>query len=146
MSVYFTFNATLFPRGTFKNTQQFKEEVTKNDFVLMVLNKGIDNELFYQLGLIAGVGKPIIVLIPEKIKSVDTFIAKVATVTTNKKLAFTALKLFSVIKSGEYLEIDDKKEKPIIDELLRAIKEKPLFIPEFELDKPKLPSRREERL
>jgi hypothetical protein len=146
MSEYFTFNTTLFPRGTFKNTQQFKEDVTKNDFVLMVLNKGIDNELFYQLGLIAGMGKPIIVLIPEKIKSVDTFIPKVATVTINKKLAFTAFKLFSVIKSGESLEIDDKKEKPIIDELLRGIKEKPLFIPEFELDKTKLLDLSEERL
>lgn len=91
-------------------------------------------------------GKPIIVVISEKIEHVDTFIAKVATVTTSKKLAFTVLKLFSVIKSGESLEIDDKKEKPIIDELLRGIKDKPLFIPEFELDKPKLPSLREEML
>lgn len=108
MSDYFKFNITSFPRGKFKNTPKFKEDINKNDFVLMELDEDIDGELFYELGLIAGMGKPVIVLVSRDVNSFNKFIPKVATITSYRKLAFVALKLFSVIKSGESLEIEDK--------------------------------------
>ncbi len=135
MSEYFKFNVTSFPRGRFKNTPKFKEEVKNNDFVLMELNKDIGNELLYELGLVSGMEKPIIIFISKNINSLNRFIPKVATVISNLKHAFTALKLFSVIKSGESLAIRDKTEKSAIDELIHGFKERPLFISQFELDK-----------
>ena len=138
MSEYFTFNTTSFQRGDFENSQKFKEEVKKNDFALMVLNKDINNELFYELGIVAGLGKPVMVLISKKIKFFDEYITKIATVTSDKELVFSALKLFSVIKSGESLEIKSKKEKSTIDELLQGLKEKPIIISGLELDELKL--------
>ena len=138
MSEYFTFNTTSFPRGDFENSRKFKEEVKKNDFTLMVLNKDINNELFYELGIVAGLGKPVMILISKKIKSFDEFIIKIATVTSDKELVFSALKLFSVIKSGESLEIKSKKEKSTIDKLLQGLKEKPIIISGLELDELKL--------
>lgn len=138
MSEYFTFNTTSFPRGDFENSQKFKDEVKKNDFALMVLDKDINNELFYELGIVAGLGKTVMVLISEKIKSFDAFIAEIVTVTSDKELVFSALKLFSVIKSGESLEIKNKKEKSTIDKLLQELKEKPIIISGLELDELKL--------
>lgn len=108
ISDYFKFSITSFPRGKFKNTPEFKEEVKKKDFVLMELNEDIDDELLYELGLVAGMGKPITVLISGDINQFNKFIPKIATVITDRKLVFTALKLFSVIKSGESLAIEDK--------------------------------------
>lgn len=108
MSDYFKLNTTSFPRGKFKNTPKFKEEVKKNDFVLMELIEDIDDELLYELGLVAGMGKPIIVLISGNINSFNKFIPKVATITADQGVAFTALKIFSVIKSGESLTVEDK--------------------------------------
>ena len=135
MSEFFKFNITSYPRGSFKNSQYFKEEIKKNDFVLMVVDKNINDELLYELGVIAGVGKPIIILTSEKVQTSKRFVKKIATTTSDKELAFTALKLFSVIKSGESLEIEDESEKSAIEELMQGFKEKPLFIPDFEFGK-----------
>ena len=135
MSEYFKFSITSYPRGSFKNSQLFKEEIKKNDFVLMVVDKNINDELLYELGVIAGVGKPIIILTSEKVQTSKRFVKKIATTTSDKELAFTALKLFSVIKSGESLEIEDESEKSALQELIQGFKEKPLLIPDFKFDK-----------
>jgi hypothetical protein len=74
----------------------------------MELNKDIDGELLYELGLVAGMEKPIIVLVSGSINSFNKFIPKVATITSDQRAAFTVLKIFSIIKSGESLAIEDK--------------------------------------
>jgi hypothetical protein len=107
MSDYFKFDVTSFPRGKFKNTPKFKEDVKKNDFVLMKLNEDIDGELLYELGLVTGIEKPIAVLVSGDTDSFNKFIPKVAIITSDQMTAFTILKLFSIIKSGESLIIED---------------------------------------
>lgn len=108
MSDYFKFNTTSFPRGKFENIPKFKEEVKKNDFVLMELKEDIDGELLYEVGLISGAEKPIIVLVSGNVDSFNKFIPKVAIITSDQRAAFTVLKIFSVLKSGELSTVEDK--------------------------------------
>jgi hypothetical protein len=93
-------------------------EATK--FVLVIVDNNLGERLSFEIGLAYTAGKPIVLVVPGDLAKLNPLVLKAATVTQKLDTAIMVLRLFSIIKSGEILEVGiDEKEK--IKSFLKSI-------------------------
>lgn len=96
----------------------------------MLVDNNVDEMLSFEMGLAYTAGKPVVLFVPGDISNVNPIFSKAATITQKLEYAIMILRLFSIIKSGEILEVG-KDEKEKIADFLKTIER-------FEIPQPKI--------
>ena len=94
--------------------------VEKNDFILILVETNVDERVSFEMGLAYTAGKPVVLLVSGDISNINPIFSKAATITQKLDYAITVLRLFSIIKSGEILEVD-KEERERMAGFLKSI-------------------------
>jgi protein required for attachment to host cells len=94
--------------------------IEDSEFVLMLVDNNVDEILSFELGLAYPGGKPVVLFVHGDLSNVNPIVSQAATITQKLEYAITVLKLFSVIKSGEILEVG-KEERAKMTDFLKSI-------------------------
>ncbi|MGB3459149.1 MAG: hypothetical protein WBB08_07625 [Halobacteriota archaeon] len=94
--------------------------IERTDFILMLVENDVNEMLSFEMGLAYTAGKPVVLFVPGDISRLNPIFSKAATITQKLETAITVLRLFSIIKSGEILEVD-KDEKEKITDFLKSL-------------------------
>ena len=105
--------------------------IEKTDFILMLVDNNVNERLSFEMGLAYTTGKPVVLFVSGDISRLNPIFSKVATITQKLEYAITVLRLFSIIKSGEILEVE-KDEKEKITDFLKSIER--FEIPELKIE------------
>jgi nucleoside 2-deoxyribosyltransferase len=105
--------------------------IEKTDFILMLVDNNVNERLSFEMGLAYTTGKPVVLFVSGDISRLNPLFSKVATITQKLEYAITVLRLFSIIKSGEILEVE-KDEKEKITDFLKSIER--FEIPELKIE------------
>ena len=110
--------------------------IEKNEFILILVDNNVNEMLSFEMGLAYTAGKPVVLFVPGDISNLNPIFSKAATITQKLEYAITVLRLFSIIKSGEILEVD-KDEKEKITDFLNSLERIKIPQPKIEF-KPSL--------
>jgi hypothetical protein len=100
--------------------EELDNMIEKNDFILILVETNVDERLSFEMGLAYTAGKPVVLLVSGDISNINPIFSKAATITQKLDYAITVLRLFSIIKSGEILEVD-KEERERMAGFLKSI-------------------------
>ena len=106
-----------------------------SEFILMLVENNVDEMLSFEMGSAYTAGKPVVLFVPGDISNLNPIFSKVATITQKSEYAITVLRLFSIIKSGEILEVG-KDEKEKIAGFLKSIEKIEMPQPKIEFKPP----------
>jgi protein required for attachment to host cells len=138
---YFITKISPFLKNKTVEIDELDDMIGRNDFILMLVENNINEILSFEMGLAYTAGKPVVLFVPGGISNINPIFSKAATITQKLDYAITVLRLFSIIKSGEILEVG-KEERERMASFLKSIERieipqpkiefKPSFIEERE--------------
>ncbi|HJH27805.1 MAG TPA: hypothetical protein C5S37_13820, partial [Methanophagales archaeon] len=85
--------------------EELDNMIERNDFILMLVENNVNEILSFEMGLAYTAGKPVVLFVSGDISHLNPLFLKAATITQKLEYAITVLRLFSIIKSGEILEV-----------------------------------------
>jgi len=127
---YFITKISPFLKNKTVEIDELDTMIENSEFILMLVENNVDEMLSFEMGLAYSTGKPVVLFVPGDISHLNPIFSKAATITQKLEYAIMVLRLFSIIKSGEILEVG-KDEREKIADFLKTIER-------FEIPQPKI--------
>ena len=127
---YFITKISPFLKNKAVKIEELDTMIETSEFILMLVDKNVDELLSFEMGLAYPAGKPVVLFIPGDMSNFNPIFSKAATITQKLEYAIMVLRLFSIIKSGEILEVG-KDEREKIANFLKTIEK-------FKIPQPKI--------
>jgi hypothetical protein len=109
---YFVPEISPFLKNKPVEVEELDNMIENSEFILMLVENNANEILSFEMGLAYAIGKPVVLFVSGDISNLNPIFSKAATITQKLEYANTVLRLFSIIKSGEILEVGkDEKEK-----------------------------------
>ena len=117
---YFIPEISPFLKNKTVGVEELDNLIENSEFILMLVEDNINEILSFEMGLAYSIGKPVVLFVSGGISNINPIFSKAATITQKLEYAITVLRLFSIIKSGEILEVG-KEERGKIARFLKSI-------------------------
>ena len=130
---YFDTKISPFLKNKPVEVEELDTMIERTDFILMLVKNNVDEILSFEMGLAYTAGKPVVLFVPGDISRLNPIFSKAATITQKLEYAITVLRLFSIIKSGEILEVV-KEERERMAGFFKSIER--IEIPEPKIEFP----------
>ena len=112
---YFITKVSPFLKNKPVEIDELDNMIERTDFILMLVKNNVDEILSFEMGLAYTAGKPVVLFVSGDISRLNPIFSKAATISQKLEYAITVLRLFSIIKSGEILEVDKEEKEKITD-------------------------------